>query len=124
MSTNRFDWVKARVECNAYKLFMGLRETVHSDCDRARELSDKNKALEGILFENDHPNVFYVTRENSARIFRLSQDKITVSDKDGKILFSALPLQQGMLCYLETDEGNFLPWEFSRRVLEDFFFEK
>ena len=117
-----FDWVSARVECNAYNLFCELREVVHTDCDKATAHSDKRKELSGIKFVNDDPNVFKAARTQDVRTFRLSGDKITVSNKQGDVLLSAIASQRHTLCYLESKEGVELPWQFSRRVLEDFFF--
>ena len=122
MSSDRFDWVEARVECNAYNLFAELREIVHSDCDKAMEFAEKKPVLQGIVFQNDNPNVFIAMRSGDSRIFRLSQEVITVSNRNGKELFSAIPILRDRLFYLEVGETFLLPWEFSRRVLEGFFF--
>ena len=118
----KFDWVSARVKCNTFDLFCELREVVHTDCDRANEHSDERKELSGIKFVNDDPNVFKAVRSEDARTFRFSGDKITVSNKQGDVLLSAIASQRNILCYLESEGDVELPWQFSRRVLEDFFF--
>ena len=119
-----FNWVKARVECNAYNLFAELREIVHSSCDEATTHVEKKPVLHGIVFQNDDPNVFIAMRKGDSRIFRISQDVITVTDRKGEGLFSAIPIQRNKVCYLQVAGTFLLPWEFSRRVLEDFFFNE
>ena len=47
---------------------------------------------------------------------------ITVVDRQGKELFSANAVQRESHCYLEIGERFLLPWQFSRLVLEKFFF--
>ena len=121
---SRFDWVTAKVECNAYNLFAELREIVHSDCDAAMELAEKKPVLHGVVFQNDNPNVFIAMRKGDSRIFRISQDLITVANRKGEKLFSATPIQRGKVCYLQIDGTLLLPWQFSQRVLEDFFFNE
>ena len=121
---DRFDWVKARVECDTVSLFAKLREVVHSDCNSAKEQAEKRSVLCGIVFENDDPNVFIVvTRRGASRIFRLEGDFITVSDKHGKALYKAKALVIDDECLLMVDDKPLQPWVFSRLVLEDLFFD-
>ena len=116
--------MKARVECNAYNLFAELREIVHSNCDEATTHAEKNPALHGIAFQNDDPNVFIAMRKGDSRIFRISQGLITIANRKGEKLFSATPIQRDKVCYLQIDGALLLPWQFSQRVLEDFFFNE
>ena len=121
--SQRFNWVEARIRCNAYNLFAELREIVHSDCDEAIRGSDKKPVLHGITFENVDPNLFSVKRKGDSRIFRISEETVTVSDRKGKVLVIAYPRHVGKVCYLEIGgRRRLLPWEFSRFILEEFFF--
>ena len=86
MKTKRheFDWVKARADCDEYKLFSDLREAVRDDCQSAKDRTEKRNVLTGIVFEhNPGKTVFSVSRRKDSRIFKLEESCITVIDRKG-----------------------------------------
>ena len=120
----RFDWVKARVECNPERLFAELRSVVNNDCTSAREQSKKRSSLVGIVFENGKAHrSFAVSRETSeSRIFQLEGDHITVTNLRGDPLYATTALLFENQCFLECEGKLYKPWQFSMKVLEEFFF--
>ena len=124
MDLKRFDWVKARADCDPYNQFVDLRELAHSACTSAEERVERRSVLFGIVFESDgtQPNVFSVVRQKDSRIFRLEGDLITVTSREAGNLLEAKTLLKDGECLLEVDGKLLTTWEFSRLVLEKFFF--
>ena len=119
----RFDWVKARAECDDYNLFAQLREAVRSNCESARQFSRKKTVLEGLVFDGDtNTNNFSVMRRHGSRLFNLEKDRIVVRSQELSVLYKAKALLIGESCLLEVDKELMSPADFARLVLEDFFF--
>ena len=119
MDTKRFDWVKARANCDSYHQFSTLRELVHSDCDSAKEYSAKRSELKGIVFQftDGDPNVFTVMRNKDSRIFRLEGDLVTVTSRKGGKLYEARTMFKDDNCLLEVAGKLLTTCEFSRLAL-------
>ena len=123
LEDNDFDWVKARSDCDAAKLFSDLREAVRSNCQSAKERADKRTVLEGIVFEHEPSSTkFSVARRKDSRIFLLSGDCIRVINRAGVQLHKATAVLVEDSCLLESGSDLLKPSQFSRLVLEDFFF--
>ena len=123
MTVQGFDWVKARAECDDILLFTKLREAVRSNCESARQLSEKKNVLAGIVFDGDtNPNNFSVMRRHNYRLFSLEKDRIVVRSQEPSVLHEAKALLVGERCLLEVGKELMSPAEFARLVLEDFFF--
>ena len=120
---DRFNWVEARADCDAERLFHELREIVRSDCESARKFSKKRSELMGIVLETSSDFSFAVSRGvPESRCFQLEGGHIIVTDLKGKALYESTARLVENQCLIEYKGEYYKPWQFSQKVLEEFFF--
>ena len=123
-----FDWVEARANCDPFRLFAELSQKVQSSCSSAKRWSEKRTELSSIVFQALDSHGFSVERRNGkSRVFRLDGDHITVESRDIKnqkseTLAQATALFVNNSCLLSVKNKLHTPHEFSRIILESFFF--
>lgn len=121
-----FDWVKARSECNAYRMFLQLLSEAQEDAKIATELLKgsgklflvKPEAASFVVFENTLPKprrVSFALNETHTSIYvrdEQDEEKFTISVR--------LNENRQCACYIGNEQLE--NWQVRQRALETLFF--
>lgn len=124
------DWVSARQECTAKRLFEELAHVVQQNTDTRTSVSTPYRKFE---FRADGPDFFCVYRQSSNPVsvdgvaFRLETGEISVYGIEATgartPYFRVRPkLVHERDCMYEISGDYFLAWEISKKALEGLFF--
>ncbi|HEV3277716.1 MAG TPA: hypothetical protein VG860_12935 [Terriglobia bacterium] len=125
------NWVKLRIDCSPFKVFVELRKGAKEDAEtrnKGRTDAEVNRySFDVTNGENDR--VFTVWRHspdenlNSAVDFSWSNSGILVRGFKGQTLIEAtLTLDDEGNCKLRVGLENLTSWQFRKRALEPLFF--
>jgi hypothetical protein len=130
--SNDFDWVSARAECSASKVFRQLELQVKTDVEKRNLLRTDNEkskyffecASDGFRFSVFLTSHSVETEEIGATFSRTPQG-IDVHSLKGELLFSGtVTLSNDRECRVKVGGNEYNCWQFRKLALEDVFFTK
>jgi len=129
MMESQFQWVQARAECSAAKIFHLLKSQVTHDVELRNEMATGQGYKFGTHFERNTFVVFLDSMfhmENPYRLVRffLEGEQISARYGNDAIIWTArLTLDDSGKCRLKIGDKLFELWQVSYMALEKLFFE-
>ena len=130
--SNDFDWVSARAECSASKVFRQLELQVKTDVEKRNILrtdNEKSKYLFECASGGRQFSVFLtshvVETEDIGVTFSRTPQGIDVHSLKGELLFSGtVTLSNDRECRVKVSGMEYNSWQFRNLTLQDVFFNK
>jgi hypothetical protein len=122
-----FNWVKARHECSAARMFTRLSLRAAADVEERNELRTDRELKREIKFEFQSKGarfeVFQNSRERPSVTFVLDGDGIRVEGNNPSACFAGtVTLNNEGQCRLKVEQEELQEWQVLKRALEAFFF--
>jgi hypothetical protein len=121
-----FDWLTARSECTALKMFIHLQDDVEKDLAIAKSVFSDNREKKFTLKKDADRFSVYEEAIPPRRISFIlggTNTEISVEDEKGKKKFTAtLTLNKDKKCMFVVNGEELESWQLRRKALESLFF--
>lgn len=124
----QFDWVAARNECSAVKMFLCLRHDVEQDVTKAKALFQPSHRVFDFKQQGDTFTVFEGLRPIRTVTFSLDDSRTFIvveqdnGDGQSKTFRVALTLNKDKQCRFLLDDEELESWELRKKALESLLF--
>jgi hypothetical protein len=124
MDDSVFDWVSARAECSAWKVFKELEQGARGDLDsiNSKRQPEDHTKFELAKYGNDRFSILCVGEPKRGSVDFLLKDEEIIVTGSGVPLTATLTINNKRQCRLKVKGEDLEQWQFRKMALEGLFF--